>query len=133
MLRERLTDDEKNTSPLIRNSSIQAHSNGITSTIDEMREVYQTDSCVRQRRIEGCRSEIVEIWVVGYAERTLTTSSRVEQVGLLIFLISGDCLNEVTRVKRTLREAKFDNSLWLTKVNAGLRLERAHLVVLEDC
>ena len=86
MLRERLTDDEKNTSPLIRNSSIQAHSNGITSTIDEMREVYQTDSCVRQRRIEGCRSEIVGIWDVGYAERILTTSYRVEQVGLLIFV-----------------------------------------------
>ena len=98
-----------------------------------MQNVYQTDNCIRQRRIGGFYSGIVGIWVVGYAERTLTTSSRVEQVGLLIFLVSGDCLNEVTRVKRTLREAKFDNSLWLTKVNAGLRLERAHLVVLEDC
>ena len=99
MLRERLTDDEKNTSPLIRNSSIQAHSNGITSTIDEMREVYQTDSCFRQRRMRALDSEIVGIWVAGYAEGTPTMATRVEQAGLLIFLISGDCLNEAIRLE----------------------------------
>ena len=91
-----------------------------------MREVYQTDSCVRQRRIVGFDLEIAGIRVVGYAERTLTTSSRVEQPRLFIFLMSGDCLDRVTRLERrtqrTSRGTEFDSPLRRIKVNARLRV-----------
>ena len=137
VLRERLTDDEKNTSPLIRNSSIQAHSNGITSTVDQMGKAYQTDIRVRQRRIRGCDPR--KSWNIGHWVRRNNTYNVIHgRADRTSYLLDIRRLFEWngTPWRRDLEDVE---RVWVwqsvrrTKVNARLRLERVRLVVLEDC
>ena len=108
---------------------MQAHSNDITNTIDETRDVYQTDSCFRQRRIIGFDSEVVGIWVIGYAERTPTTE---EQTGLDVWRLFEWSGTPRRRDLEDVERGRVRQSLRRTKVKVRLRPERVHLVVLQD-